>query len=99
MRPQPRKCYDCYDLLMSRSIPHRELRNNSSAVLRQVQSGETIEVTNHGEIVAVLVPPAHASAAALRIVTARVHGGFGALARVRRDHPLQETLDELRGDR
>lgn len=42
---------------MSRTIPHRELRNNSSAVLRDVQAGETIEVTNNGEVVAVLVPP------------------------------------------
>jgi prevent-host-death family protein len=38
-------------------IPHRELRNNSSAVLRRVQQGEVVEVTNHGEVVAMLVPP------------------------------------------
>jgi prevent-host-death family protein len=40
-----------------RTISHRELRNNSSAVLREVRAGEIIEVTNHGEVAAVLVPP------------------------------------------
>ena len=40
-----------------RTITHRELRNNSAEVLRAVGAGETIEVTNHGEVAAVLVPP------------------------------------------
>jgi prevent-host-death family protein len=41
-----------------RTISHRELRNTSSKVLRDVQAGEIIEVTTHGEVAAVLVPPA-----------------------------------------
>ncbi|MGB8506074.1 type II toxin-antitoxin system Phd/YefM family antitoxin [Mycobacterium sp.] len=41
-----------------RRIPHRELRNNSSQILDDVKNGEVIEVTNHGEVVAVLIPPA-----------------------------------------
>jgi prevent-host-death family protein len=40
-----------------RTISHRELRNNSSEVLRAVSAGEMIEVTNHGEVAAVLMPP------------------------------------------
>lgn len=44
-----------------RTISHRELRNNSSEILRSVASGEIIEVTNHGEVVAVLVPPSSTS--------------------------------------
>ena len=40
-----------------RTISHRELRNNSAEVLRAVRAGETIEVTNHGEVAAVLIPP------------------------------------------
>ena len=40
-----------------RTISHRELRNNSAEVLRAVKAGEAIEVTNHGEVAAVLVPP------------------------------------------
>ncbi len=45
-------------LLRVRTISHRELRNQSAEVLRQVREGEIIEVTNHGEVTAVLVPPA-----------------------------------------
>ena len=41
---------------MARTIAHRELRNNSSAILREVQSGETFTIPNHGEVVAVLTP-------------------------------------------
>lgn len=84
---------------MARTIPHRELRNNSSAVLRAVQAGETIEITNHGEVVAILVPPQRQPLAPLRTRKARVRGGFQDLPRVRIDRPSQETLDELRGDR
>lgn len=40
-----------------RSISHRELRNHSGEVLAAVRGGETISVTNHGEVTAVLVPP------------------------------------------
>jgi prevent-host-death family protein len=39
------------------TMSHRELRNNSAEVLRAVRAGETIEVTNHGEVAAVLVAP------------------------------------------
>ena len=34
----------------------RELKARMSEALREVQRGETIEVTNHGETVALLVP-------------------------------------------
>jgi prevent-host-death family protein len=84
---------------MGRTIPHRELRNNSSAVLRDVQAGETIAVTNNGEVVAVLVPPPRRPGAVLPIRRAAVKGGFADLPRVRLDHPLQDDLDDLRGDR
>lgn len=53
-------CYDCYMTASPgqiRIITHRELRNNSSEVLRAVRAGEIVEVTNHGEVSAVLVPP------------------------------------------
>lgn len=84
---------------MPRTIPHRELRNNSSAVLRDVQAGETVHITNHGEVVAVLVPPPRAAGASLRIRRASVRGGFADLARTRIQEPVQNVLDELRGDR
>lgn len=84
---------------MTRTIPHRELRNNSSAVLREVQAGESIEISNRGEIVAVLVPPSRQPHDSLGVRKARVQGGFSTLPRVRLDRPAQESLDELRGDR
>ncbi|MGQ0779281.1 MAG: type II toxin-antitoxin system Phd/YefM family antitoxin [Pseudonocardiales bacterium] len=84
---------------MPRTIPHRELRNNSSAVLRDVQAGETVHVTNKGEVVAVLVPPPRAAGASLRIRRATIRGGFAELERAGSQEPVQDILDELRGDR
>jgi len=84
---------------MPRTIPHRELRNNSSAVLRDVQAGESIEISNHGEVVAILVPPGRRSPDSLPVRRARVRGGFATLHRIRLDRPVQESLDDLRGDR
>ncbi|MPZ64283.1 MAG: type II toxin-antitoxin system prevent-host-death family antitoxin [Pseudonocardiaceae bacterium] len=84
---------------MPRTIPHRELRNNSSAVLRDVQAGETVFVTNNGEVVAALVPPPRAALASLRIRGATVRGGFTGIERSAIGEPVQSVLDELRGDR
>jgi prevent-host-death family protein len=84
---------------VAKTIPHRELRNNSSAVLREVQGGETFHITNNGEVVAVLVPPPRAEGAALQIRPAKVRGGFSALPRHVVGETTQDVLDELRGDR
>lgn len=83
---------------MPEQIPHRELRNNSAEVLRRVQAGETIEVTNHGEVVAVLVPPQR-QPGQLRSRPARRRGGFSQLPRVRIKESTRDILDELRGER
>ena len=45
----------CYKLLM-RSIGIRELRQEASKYLRDVERGESIEVTDRGRPVALLVP-------------------------------------------
>lgn len=88
-----------------RTISHRELRNQSSEVLRAVRGGETIEVTNHGEVAAVLVPPTLGPFE--RLVAA------GKVQEPRRDRVVDlrqiargrgrvsstEILAELRGDR
>lgn len=37
-------------------ITHREMRNSSSEVLRRVEAGEELTITNHGRPVARLVP-------------------------------------------
>lgn len=41
---------------MSRTINQRELRNDSAAVLRDVQAGQTITVTRNGTPIAELRP-------------------------------------------
>jgi prevent-host-death family protein len=84
-------------------IAHRELRNNSSAVLARVAAGESIAVTNHGEVAAVLVPPA--ASALERVLEAHAgraprpgHLGFAKIDRVVGPSTV-EVLDDLRGDR
>lgn len=84
---------------MARTIPHRELRNNSAAVLREVQAGATFEITNHGQVVAVLIPPDNAGLPPLRSRPARVKGRFCELPRLRIEGTVREALDELRADR
>lgn len=85
---------------MARTIPHRELRNNSSAILREVQGGETINITNHGEVVAVLVPPpAQKGPRPLKVRKAVKRGSFHEIKSLDIGEPIQPILDELRGDR
>jgi len=84
---------------MTRTIPHRELRNNSSAVLRDVKNGETIKVTNHGEVVAVLHPPSESSTPRPKIRKATHRGDFREIKSIRLGYPIQPVLDELRGER
>ncbi len=38
-------------------MPHRELRNDSARILAAVKGGELIQVTNAGEVAAIMVPP------------------------------------------
>lgn len=48
------------------TIPHRELRNRSSEILRRVEAGETFEITNRGRSVARLIPTGQSPLEALR---------------------------------
>ena len=40
-----------------RQVTHREMRNQSGEILRLVAEGETIQVTNRGQVAALIVPP------------------------------------------
>ncbi len=40
-----------------RTVTHREMRNNSGEILRAVAMGESVRVTNNGQVAAVIVPP------------------------------------------
>jgi len=50
------RCYKTYAPATTRIISQRELRNDSAAILREVQAGQTIIVTRNGVPVAELRP-------------------------------------------
>ncbi len=81
----------------------RELRQNASRYLDRVKAGETVEVTERGELIALLVPPEPARTARDRLVASgRLLPAAGALrspARVVVDRTTADVLDELRDDR
>lgn len=79
---------------MAKTIPHRELRNRRGDVLRRVQAGETFQVTNYGEIVAVLSTPG--TGMAPRVAAARRRGGFASIPRIRSTETTAQALDALR---
>ena len=82
-------------------IAHRDLRNNSSAVLARVAAGESIAVTNHGQVAAVLVPPA--ASVLERVLQARAgrlpREGRVEFSRIERaiGRSSAAVLDDLRG--
>lgn len=83
------------------TIPHRELRNNSTEILRRVEAGETFEITNHGRTVARLVPYTASPLDLLR-ESGRITGTTAVdLDALPAAHGLtsREVLDDLRGER
>ena len=86
------------------TIPHRELRNQSSKILERVKNGETIDVTNNGEIAATLIPPSASPYERLLLAghvrpAAKGPVDFQALPRVTSEAGTAEILAELRRDR
>lgn len=92
-------CYRCYITPVQPTVSHRDLRNNSGAVLHAVEKGESYTVTNHGKPVARLVPITEATPDIPLRRPATIQGGFSGLARHSIATPSAETLDDLRGDR
>ncbi|MGI9156563.1 MAG: type II toxin-antitoxin system Phd/YefM family antitoxin [Marmoricola sp.] len=81
-----------------KTVSHRELRNQSAQVLREVAGGETYTVTNHGTPVARLSPPVEESD--LRCVRpAKARLSYSEMRRVALRSATSEILDDLRGDR
>jgi prevent-host-death family protein len=82
-----------------RTISHRELRNNSAEVLRDVEHGESFSVTNRGEVIATLIPAG--GGPDLRCVRSARGGGrrFADLPRRVVAEPSSVILDELRAER
>jgi prevent-host-death family protein len=81
----------------------RELRQHASRYLDRVKSGETVEITERGQLVALLVPPEPARRARERLIAdGRLRPSSGALRlpeRVKVDGTSEAVLDELREDR
>lgn len=44
-------------LCYMRTVTHREMRNSSGEILRAVAAGETVSVTNNGQVAALISPP------------------------------------------
>jgi prevent-host-death family protein len=82
---------------MTEQLAHRDLRNRSAEILREVAAGASYEITNHGEVVALLTPPAPDGRLRVRSATSR--HPFSQIRRVRRSESTQSALDDLRGDR
>ncbi|MCY7404893.1 MAG: type II toxin-antitoxin system prevent-host-death family antitoxin [Cryobacterium sp.] len=83
----------------TRTIPHRELRNNSAEVLRAVEAGETFQITNHGEVVAVLSPPPAPPLSGIKHYPARKRGRLSDVQRRTIPGGTGAILDELREER
>lgn len=87
-----------------RTITHRELRNESAKILREVSAGEIIEVTNHGEVAAVIVPPSMTSLERLT-AAGKVRPAAGTdvdlrrVPRSRSSSTTRELLRDVRGER
>ena len=86
------------------TIPHRELRNQSSKILERVKNGEVIDVTNNGQVAATLIPPS-ASPFERLLQAGSVRPALGSpvdfrlIPRVKIELDTAEILADLRGDR
>jgi prevent-host-death family protein len=87
----------------------RELRQNASRYLALVKAGETVEVTERGQLVALLSPPGKARSTRDRLVASgRLIPAAGPSGRLRSARPIpiatgeptnQELLDAEREER
>ena len=96
-----------------KSVGVRDLKNRLSEYIRQVRAGESVLVTDRGEVVAELAPPGQGTADAtvphgLLALSKRGLVTVGAPAtpdlypafrKTRRRHRAAELLDEERGSR
>ncbi len=82
---------------MADQLAHRDLRNRSAEILRAVAAGASYEITNHGEVVALLIPSVPGGDLRMRRATSR--RPFAQIPRAQRSETTQSALDQLRGDR
>lgn len=81
----------------------RELRQHASRYLDRVKAGESVEVTERGQLIALLVPPDPAKTARERLISEGrllpASGAFTLPARLKVTRSSAEVLDDLRDDR
>ena len=97
----------CYILCVMKRVGVRELRQNLSVYLREVRRGESLEVTERGEPVAVLQPIIRSedpisSLVARGMTVRRGRGNLAELApptRVGEGRPVSAALQDQREER
>jgi prevent-host-death family protein len=81
----------------------RELRQHASRYLERVKSGETLEVTERGRLIALLVPPDPARNARERLIAdgrlVPASGAFRLPRRIKVTPRSEDILEGLREDR
>ncbi|MGH7612339.1 MAG: type II toxin-antitoxin system Phd/YefM family antitoxin [Candidatus Dormibacteria bacterium] len=80
----------------------RELQQHASVAISRVRRGETLGVTDRGELVAVIVPPSMAVGTGSLVAAGRVRAARrlegGLPPAVPAATSIQTALDELRGE-
>ncbi len=95
----------CYMSKAGESVGVRELRQNLSVYLRKVLKGATLEVTEHGHPVAMLVPvPAASGPVGQLVATGRARAPEGSLLDLlppkgRPNKRLTRALEDERAER
>lgn len=73
----------------------RELRQNASRYLAQVKAGHTVEVSERGRLIALLVPPDSGRTLRARLVAAgRLIPASSPTGRLRSSRPVPVAVDE-----
>lgn len=73
----------------------RELRQNASRYLAQVKAGHTVEVSERGTLIALLVPPDRGQSVRARLVAAgRLIPASRPTGRLRSSQPVQVGIGE-----
>lgn len=87
--------------VVAKTITHRELRNYSGRILRQVQEGQTFIITNKGEPVATLQPIKTDPLAGIRHEPPKPGARFADIVpeKVDSHETALEALMYLRGER
>jgi prevent-host-death family protein len=83
------------------TVSHRELRNRSGEILRRVEAGESVQITNRGKPVALVSPLAPRSLDALvdQGGARRAKAPLSTLSRIRRAASTRDTHEIIRDTR